>query len=248
MAVVAAPERAPVTLAGRALGRRVPQLLAGLLLYGSSMGLMMRATLGVNPWDVLHQGLQRHLGLSMGAWVTITGAAVLLLWIPLRQRPGVGTVGNVLLLGLAMDVTLRTVGAPGPLPARIALLALGILLNGLATGLYIGARLGPGPRDGLMTGLHRRTGRSLRLIRTGIELTVLLVGVLLGGTAGIGTVAYALAIGPLAQFFLRHCAVTPAVPEPAAPVLPERPAGPPSQVGAPAGPAAAAEVTAVPRN
>ncbi|WP_371478964.1 YitT family protein [Kitasatospora sp. NBC_00315] len=217
--------RAPLTsaLAGRALGRRLPQLLAGLLLYGSSMALMMRASLGVNPWDVLHQGLLRHLGLSMGSWVTLTGAAVLLLWIPLRQRPGVGTVGNVLLLGVAMDLTLRVVGTPGPLTARIALLAAGILLNALATGLYIGARLGPGPRDGLMTGLHRRTGRSLRLIRTAIELTVLVVGVLLGGTAGIGTVAYALAIGPLAQYFLRHCAVPAAV----AGAAPPEPSGKP---------------------
>ncbi len=206
------PGRLTAAAGGRALGRRLPQLLAGLLLYGSSMALMMRAALGVNPWDVLHQGLQRHLGLSMGAWVTITGAAVLLLWIPLRQRPGVGTVGNVLLLGLAMDLTLRLVAAPGPLGARIALLAAGILLNGLATGLYIGARLGPGPRDGLMTALHRRTGRSLRLIRTGIELTVLVIGILLGGTAGIGTIAYALAIGPLAQYFLRLCAVPQAAP------------------------------------
>jgi len=195
------------------LGRRVPQLLLGLVLYGSSMALMMRAALGVNPWDVLHQGLQRHLGLSMGAWVTITGACVLLLWIPLRQRPGVGTLGNVLILGAAMDLTLGLVATPEGWAARIALLAAGIVLNGLATGLYIGARLGPGPRDGLMTGLHRRTGRSLRLIRTGIEITVLLLGILLGGTAGVGTVAYALAIGPLAQFFLRWCTVPQAVPQ-----------------------------------
>ncbi|MDH6128471.1 hypothetical protein [Kitasatospora sp. GP82] len=189
------------------LGRRVPQLLFGLGLYGSSAALMMRASLGVNPWDVLHQGLQRHLGLSMGAWVTITGALVLLFWIPLRQLPGIGTVGNVLILGVAMDLTLGVVATPDGWAARTALLAAGIVLNGLATGLYIGARFGPGPRDGLMTGLHRRTGRSLRLIRTGIELTVLVIGVLLGGTAGVGTVAYALAIGPLAQFFLRWCTV-----------------------------------------
>ncbi|MFF2043991.1 YitT family protein [Kitasatospora sp. NPDC058170] len=197
-----------------ALGRRLPQLAVGLFLYGASMALMLRASLGLDPWDVFHQGLQRVLGLSVGAWVTICGAAVLLLWIPMRQRPGVGTVANVLVLGAAMDLTLRVVGTPGPLPARIALMVTGILVNGLATGLYIGARLGPGPRDGLMTGLHRRTGRSLRLIRTGIELTVLAAGVLLGGTAGVGTVAYALAIGPLAQFFLRWCTV------------PEAPAGP----------------------
>ncbi|KJK58645.1 membrane protein [Saccharothrix sp. ST-888] len=189
------------------LGRRAPQLLVGLGLYGASMALMMRAGLGVNPWDVLHQGLQRHLGLSMGSWVTITGALVLLLWIPLRQLPGVGTVGNVLILGAMMDLTLGLVATPHGWAARIALLAAGIVLNGLATGLYIGARFGPGPRDGLMTGLHRRTGRSLRLIRTGIELTVVTIGILLGGTVGAGTIAYALAIGPLAQFFLRWCAV-----------------------------------------
>ncbi|GAA0666232.1 membrane protein [Kitasatospora atroaurantiaca] len=199
---------------GDRLGRRLPQLLLGLVLYGSSMALMMRAALGVNPWDVLHQGLQRHLGLSMGAWVTITGACVLLLWIPLRQRPGIGTLGNVLILGAAMDLTLGMVATPDGWAARIALLAAGIVLNGLATGLYIGARLGPGPRDGLMTGLHRRTGRSLRLIRTGIEVTVLLLGILLGGTAGVGTVAYALAIGPLAQFFLRWCTVPQSVLQP----------------------------------
>ncbi|WP_405361746.1 YitT family protein [Kitasatospora sp. NBC_00085] len=190
-----------------ALGRRLPQLAVGLWLYGTSMGLMLRSGLGLDPWDVFHQGLQRTAGLSVGTWVTICGALVLLLWIPLRQRPGLGTVANVLVLGAAMDVTLRVAGTPGPLPARIALMTAAILLNGLATGLYIGARFGPGPRDGLMTGLHRRTGRSLRLIRTGIELAVLAGGVLLGGTAGVGTVAYALAIGPLAQFFLRWCTV-----------------------------------------
>ncbi|MFF2662100.1 YitT family protein [Kitasatospora sp. NPDC058032] len=200
-----------------ALGRRVPQLFVGLALYGASMGLMLRSGLGLDPWDVFHQGLQGTVGLSVGAWVTICGALVLLLWIPLRQRPGLGTVANVLVIGAAMDATVRVVEAPGALPARIALMVGAIVLNGLATGLYIGARLGPGPRDGLMTGLHRRTGRSLRLIRTGIELTVLAAGVLLGGTVGVGTVAYALAIGPLAQFFLPWCTVPAAGPV-AAPV------------------------------
>ncbi|MDH6113538.1 putative membrane protein YczE [Kitasatospora sp. MAP12-15] len=202
----------PRTLRGLALGRRLPQLLAGLTLYGASLALMVRAALGLSPWDVLHQGLTRHFGLSIGAWMTITGAAVLLFWIPLRQRPGVGTVGNVLILGATMDLTLDLLPAQHGLPVRIALLAAGVLLNGLATGLYIGARLGPGPRDGLMTGLHRRTGRSLRLIRTAIELSVLTAGVLLGGGAGPGTLLYAVAIGPLAQIFLPWCTV--AVPEP----------------------------------
>ncbi|MFJ9446349.1 YitT family protein [Kitasatospora sp. NPDC101235] len=191
----------------RALGRRIPQLFVGLALYGVSMALMLRAGLGLDPWDVLHQGLQRTVGLSVGAWVTICGALVLLLWIPMRQRPGLGTVANVLVIGTSMDLTLRVVDGPGALAARIALTAVAIALNGLASGLYIGARLGPGPRDGLMTGLHRRTGRSLRLIRTGIEVTVLTAGLLLGGTAGVGTVAYALAIGPLVQFLLPWCTV-----------------------------------------
>lgn len=190
-----------------ALGRRIPQLFVGLALYGVSMALMLRAGLGLDPWDVLHQGLQRTVGLSVGAWVTVCGALVLLLWIPMRQRPGLGTVANVLVIGVTMDLTLRVIGGPGALPARIALTAAAIALNGLASGLYIGARLGPGPRDGLMTGLHRRTGRSLRLIRTGIEVTVLTVGLLLGGTAGVGTVAYALAIGPLVQLILPWCTV-----------------------------------------
>nr|WP_223242601.1 hypothetical protein [Streptomyces sp. CBMA123] len=189
------------------MGRRFPQLAVGLTLYGVSMALMLRSGLGLDPWDVFHQGLQRVLGLTVGAWVTICGALVLLLWIPLRQRPGVGTVANVLVIGAAMDLTLRLVGGPHGLPARAALTAAAIVLNGLASGLYIGARLGPGPRDGLMTGLHRRTGRSLRLIRTGIEVTVLAVGLLLGGTAGVGTVLYALLIGPLVQLFLPWCTV-----------------------------------------
>ncbi|WP_327066475.1 membrane protein YczE [Kitasatospora sp. NBC_01302] len=188
-----------------ALGRRLPQLFAGLVLYGVSMGLMYRASLGLDPWDVFHQGVARLVGLSIGTVVVLTGAAVLLLWIPLRQRPGIGTVANVLVLGVAMDRTLALLPAQHALAPRIALLAAGIVLNGLATGLYIGAELGPGPRDGLMTGLHRRTGRSLRLLRTSLELTVLLVGVLMGGNAGVGTVAYAVSIGPLAQFFLRWC-------------------------------------------
>ncbi|MBO1418167.1 YitT family protein [Streptomyces sp. FH025] len=191
--------------------RRFPQLAVGLTLYGVSMALMLRAGLGLDPWDVFHQGLQRVFGLTVGAWVTICGVLVLLLWIPLRQRPGLGTVANVLVIGTAMDLTLRLIGGPEGLPARIALAAAAIALNGLASGLYIGARLGPGPRDGLMTGLHRRTGRSLRLIRTGIEVAVLAAGILLGGTVGVGTVAYALAIGPLVQFFLPWCTV----PEPA---------------------------------
>nr|WP_238420007.1 hypothetical protein [Streptomyces taklimakanensis] len=164
---------------------------------------MVRADLGLGPWDVFHQGIAGHSGLTIGTVVIITGAAVLLLWIPLRERPGLGTVSNVIVVGLAMDGTLAALPEPGALAVRAPLLVAAVALNGVATGLYITARFGPGPRDGLMTGLHRVTGRSVRLVRTGIELVVLAVGFLLGGTVGAGTVLYALAIGPLSQFFLR---------------------------------------------
>ncbi|MFC8721502.1 YitT family protein [Kitasatospora sp. NPDC057198] len=204
MAATLAPTTSPLRTG---LPRRFLQLAVGLVLYGVSMGLVLRSSLGGNPWDVFHQGLARHVRLSVGTWVTLVGVLVLLLWIPLRQKPGIGTVGNVLVLGMAMDATLALVPHPHALAVRIPLLTAGILLNALATGLYIGARLGPGPRDGLMTGLHRRTGRSVRLIRTCIELTVLTAGIALGGTFGVGTVAYALAIGPLVQFLLPRLTV-----------------------------------------
>jgi uncharacterized membrane protein YczE len=188
--------------AATTLTRRLVQLYLGLVLYGGSMALQIRAALGLDPWDVFHQGLTRHLGLSFGTVTMIVGAAVLLLWIPLRQRPGLGTISNVFVIGLSVDAGLALIPTLHGLTLRCAVLAAGIVLNGVAGGLYIGARFGPGPRDGLMTGFCRRTGRSVRLVRTGIELTVLLVGLLLGGSFGIGTVAYALAIGPLVQFFL----------------------------------------------
>ncbi|MFF8291955.1 YitT family protein [Streptomyces sp. NPDC016309] len=189
------------------LTRRLFQLYAGLTLYGVSSALLVRSGLGLEPWNVLHQGLAERTGLTMGAVLTVVGALVLLLWIPLRQRPGLGTVSNVLVIGVAMDGALWLVpDAHGPV-AQIPVMTAGIVLNGVATGLYIAARFGPGPRDGLMTGLHRLTGRSLRLIRTTIEVTVVVTGFLLGGSLGIGTVLYALAIGPLAQFFLRVFAV-----------------------------------------
>ncbi|MFF8900890.1 YitT family protein [Streptomyces lydicus] len=189
------------------LARRLIQLYAGLTLYGVSMGLMVRADLGLEPWSVLNQGISRHTGLSIGTVTIVSGALILLLWIPLRQRPGLGTVSNVLLLGLVMDLTIALVPELHALGARIPLLAFAVLLNGAATGLYISARFGPGPRDGLMTGLHLRTGRPVRLVRTCIEVTVLAVGFLLGGSIGAGTVVYALAIGPLAQLFLRLFAI-----------------------------------------
>lgn len=164
----------------------------------------MRAALGLDPWDVLHQGIARHTGVSIGLVSVAVGALVLLLWWPLRQRPGLGTVSNVLVVGLSMDATLALLPPPHALGVRIPLLVAGVVLNGMATGLYITARYGPGPRDGLMTGLHRRCGRSIRLVRTAIEVTVLAAGFALGGSVGVGTVVYAVSIGPLAQFFLRR--------------------------------------------
>ncbi|ALC24446.1 hypothetical protein ABZ503_15930 [Streptomyces pristinaespiralis] len=189
------------------LTRRLLQLYVGLALYGASSALLVRAGLGLEPWGVLHQGLAELTGLTIGVVSIIVGAVVLLLWIPIRQRPGLGTVSNVFVIGIAMDATLALVPQVTTLAGQIPLMAAGIVLNGAATGLYIAARFGPGPRDGLMTGLHRLTGRSIRLVRTAIEVAVVATGFALGGSAGIGTVAYALAIGPLAQLFLRVFAV-----------------------------------------
>jgi uncharacterized membrane protein YczE len=177
-------------------GRRLSQLYAGLALYGSSSALLVESSLGLNPWDVLHQGLSRSVGLSIGSWVLLVGALVLLLWLPLRQRPGLGTVSNILVIGVVLDGALVLLPTPEALPARVAFLVAGVGLNAVATAGYIGAALGPGPRDGLMTGLAAR-GWSVRVVRSAIELTVLAAGFLLGGTVGVGTVVYALAIGPL---------------------------------------------------
>src|SRR4029077_11708123 len=168
---------------------RLAQLYGGLVLYGVSSSLLVLAGLGLDPWDVFHQGLSRTFGLAIGTWAIIVGLVVLLLWIPLRQRPGIGTVSNVVLVGLTMKVVLGHVPPPHALGVRIACLLVGILLNGVATGAYIGAGFGPGPRDGLMTGLAAR-GHSIRVVRTSIELTVLAIGWLLGGTVGVGTVLY----------------------------------------------------------
>jgi uncharacterized membrane protein YczE len=180
---------------------RLVQLYSGLVLYGISSSLLVLANLGLDPWDVFHQGLSRTFGLAIGTWAIIVGAVVLLLWIPLRQRPGIGTLSNVVLVGLTMNVVLGHVHAPHMLAARIACLVCGVFLNGVATGAYIGAGLGPGPRDGLMTGLAAR-GHSIRVVRTGLEVTVLVTGWLLGGTVGVGTVVYAVSIGPLAHVFI----------------------------------------------
>lgn len=177
------------------------RLFVGLVLFGLSLALMVEAHLGIGPWDVLHQGLAGRIGVGIGAVVIAVGLVVLALWVPLGERPGLGTVANVVIVGLVTDVALAALPSPSVVSVRAALLVSGILLNGVATGLYISARLGPGPRDGLMTGLARR-GVPIAAARTGIELTVLVAGVLLGGEVGVGTVAYAAAIGPLAQHFL----------------------------------------------
>ena len=184
------------------LSRRLTQLLVGLALYGVSLALVLRAGLGLAPWDVLHQGLAEHLGTTIGQMVVAVSFVVLLAWLPLRERPGFGTFANAVLVGVFVDLTLLVLDPVQSLPVRVLLLFGGVLLNGLATALYIGASLGPGPRDGLMTGLVRRTGRSVRLVRTLIEVTVLLVGFLLGGTVGVGTLLYAFAIGPVAHALL----------------------------------------------
>jgi len=210
--------------AGR-LPRRLTQLLAGLTLYGISLAMMIRAQLGLDPWDVFHYGVAAHLPLSFGTVTIIVGVAVLLSWIPLRQTPGLGTVANVFVIGLVVDAALSVLGTPGALWQRAVLLAAGIVLNGLAGALYIGSQLGPGPRDGLMTGLVQRTGLSVGLVRTVIELTALGVGWLMGGVVGVGTVAYALAIGPVLHVLLPRLTIRldPAsVPDPVDPALTDR--------------------------
>lgn len=182
--------------------RRLIQLYGGLLLYGIASALMLRSNLGLDPWGVFHQGVAAHAGWSFGTVVLVIGAIVLLLWLPLRQRPGLGTISNMLLIGIATDMALSVIGSPSGLAPRVAMLISGIVLCGVAGAAYIGAGFGPGPRDGLMTGLVDRTGLSVRLVRTTLELLVLAGGWLLGGTVGLGTVLYAFGIGSLVQFFL----------------------------------------------
>jgi uncharacterized membrane protein YczE len=187
--------------AGR-LPRRLTQLFVGLTLYGVSMAMMIRGQLGLDPWDVFHYGVAAQLPLSFGAVVIAVGVAVLLLWIPLRQWPGLGTVANAIVIGVVTDLALALLEPPDALWARATLMLGGIVLNGIAGAMYIGSQLGPGPRDGLMTGLVRRTGWSVRRVRTSLEVAVLAIGWLLGGVVGLGTVLYALLIGPIMQVFL----------------------------------------------
>ncbi|MCU1423775.1 MAG: hypothetical protein JWM51_66 [Microbacteriaceae bacterium] len=177
--------------------RRVIQLLVGLFLYGFSIAMMLQAGLGVSPWDVLNQGAVVQTGLPFGALSIVIGAVVLLLWIPIRQKPGIGTVLNVLLVGPSIEVGLLVLPVSGELWSGLLLFAGGLAMLAIASGVYIGAHFGPGPRDGLMTGIHKRWGFRVWIVRTIIEVAVLGVGWLLGGTVGFGTLAFALLIGPM---------------------------------------------------
>jgi uncharacterized membrane protein YczE len=194
-------------VAGGPLALRLFRLYAGLVGFGVSLAIMVRAELGLGPWDVLHQGLASQLGLQIGWVVIAVSGIVLVAWVPLRQRPGWGTLSNLIVVGLVVNAVLDITPAAHGLALRSTLLGAGIVLNAAATALYIGAGLGPGPRDGLMTGLAAR-GHSLRLVRTLIELLVMVVGYLLGGSIGIGTVAYALLVGPLVHQLLPRLTVT----------------------------------------
>ena len=198
--------------AGR-LARRLPQLYVGLFLYGVSLAMMVRGTLGLAPWDVLHSGFVRHVPMTLGSAVVLFSFVVLLLWIPLREMPGLGTLSNAVVVGMSADVTLAVLDGPQSWGLRIALMLGGVVLCGVASALYIGAQLGRGPRDGLMTGLARRTGLSLRVVRTALEVGVVVIGLLLGGKLGVGTVVYALAIGPLTQLMLPWFTVDVLAPE-----------------------------------
>jgi uncharacterized membrane protein YczE len=204
--------------------RRLSQLFVGLILYGVSSSMLLLAGLGVDPWDVFHQGLSRRIGLGVGTWAIIVGVCVLVLWIPLRQRPGLGTICNVIVVGVVIDVMLATIHPVHGLGAQVAVMVGAVILNGIATGAYIGAGLGPGPRDGLMTGLAAR-GHSIRIVRTSLELTVLAVGWILGGTVGVGTVVYALGIGPIAHVTIPWLAIGGPAGEPPELQTPPDPAG-----------------------
>lgn len=185
----------------RELWRRVPRVLVGLVMFGLGIALMVRADLGLAPWDVLHQGVARRTGLALGTVTILTGVVVLLLWIPIRERWGLGTILNVIVIGVVANVGLSVLDSPDELWARLLFLTAGVFAFGPGSGFYIGAGLGPGPRDGLMTGLARR-GHSVRSVRTVIELVVLAAGAALGGTVGVGTLAFALTVGPNVHFFL----------------------------------------------
>lgn len=183
--------------------RRLPRLVLGLVLCGVAFAAVVASDLGLDPWDVFHQGVADHTGLEIGVVTTLVGFVVLLAWIPLRERIGVGTVLNALIIGTVMDLVIPHLPDHPSLATRWALLVFGLVISGPGIGLYIGARLGPGPRDGIMTGIAQR-GPSVRLVRTGIELVALACGWALGGTVGIGTVLFAVTVGPNVQFWLER--------------------------------------------
>ena len=197
---------------GLRLRRRVVQLVAGLVLFGLGIGLMLQSGLGVPPWDVLHQGLAEQFGLTVGAWSIIVSFLVLLAWLPFSERYGLGTLLNALIIGVIIDLAVYIFPEPESVWLDAVMLCAGILTIAVASGMYIGANLGPGPRDGLMTAISRR-GYSVRRTRWAIEIVVLIVGVLLGGTFGVGTIAFALFIGPLVQFFLPRWSIDTGRPE-----------------------------------
>lgn len=211
-----ASSKTPLTPITGRLPRRFVQLLVGLFLYGIAIALIVRGAVGAAPWDVLTQGIANHIDLSFGVITVITSGIVLLFWIPLRQKPGLGTVLNALLVGPSADVGFAVIPAGLDLWARILLFIAGLLVLAIATGLYIGAHFGPGPRDGLMTGLHKRTGWAIWKVRTGIELTVVALGWVLGGNVGLGTAAFAVFIGPLCQWAIPFFAIKPRAADPAA--------------------------------
>lgn len=220
------PSALRAQLSGRHLTRRLVQLYLGLVAYGVSMALFVRSDLGNMPWDVFHQGLVVQLGGTIGRWSILVGALVLLLWIPLRERPGLGTVSNVFVIGISIDATLSWLPELDHLIGRIGYASGGVLLNAVATAAYIGARFGPGPRDGLMTGFTRRSRFSLRVVRTSIEVIVVVTGWLLGGRLGVATVVYAVAIGPLVQLMLDPFTVPEGPRSRPGPVPPVEPIGP----------------------
>ena len=198
------------------LPRRLPRLLVGLVFGGVGIAGMVRAELGLPPWSVLDHGINIHTGIPIGTVSILVGAVVLGTWLLLRERPGLGTVLNIVVIGLVIDLVLWLVPETDNVALRIAYLVVGVFIWGPGSGLYIGAGLGPGPRDGLMTGLAARGVGSVRLVRTGLELAALTLGWLLGGSVGIGTLAFALTIGPNVQFFLERLTYRPAgtLPEP----------------------------------
>ena len=201
-----------IPVRGHNLSRRLVQLLVGLVLFGVGISLMLQSGLGLPPWDVLHQGLTEEFGLTVGIWSIIISFVVLLLWLPLRERYGIGTLLNAIIIGVVIDVAALVIPEPPNVWLDTLMLTAGILLIGLASGMYIGANLGPGPRDGLMTAIARR-GPSIRVTRWGIEIVVLITGILLGGTFGVGTIAFALLIGPIVQFFLPRWSIDTGRPE-----------------------------------